>query len=219
MSELPILYSFRRCPYAIRARMALTYAGVTVELREVHLKNKPGAMLEASAKGTVPVLVLPGAQVIDESLSIMHWALDTSLKNDADPDNWLAASESQEHKDLVEYNDGPFKLSLDQYKYADRHPEHSSEWYRGQAMPFLQSLNQRLQQNPWLLGSHMQLTDVALFPFIRQFAMVDRPWFDASGLDALRGWLDTILGLPLFQAVMIKNGPWVEGQSRIVMSV
>ncbi len=188
--------------------MALAYARIPVELREVQLRNKPAAMLKASAKGTVPVLVLPGGHVIDESMAIMHWALDTSVQDHSDPDNWLTASGSPEHSDLVEHNDGPFKANLDRYKYADRHPEHTCEWYREQAMPFLKRLDENLQKNSWLLGSHLQLADVALFPFIRQFAMVDRQWFDSAGLDALCAWLDKLLGLRLFQAVMVKNSPW-----------
>lgn len=207
MIEPPVLYSFRRCPYAIRARMALAYAGISPEIREVHLKNKPTAMLAASAKGTVPVLVLSDSQVIDESLAVMHWAIRQS-----DPDHWLVESNCKETDHLIKLNDGPFKARLDQYKYVDRHPEHTEQWYREQALPFLQDLNQRLKTRPWLMGSHMQLADVALFPFIRQFAMVDRAWFDNAGIEGLRHWLDTMLELPLFKDVMLKRDLWVESE-------
>jgi glutathione S-transferase len=213
MSEHPILYSFRRCPYAIRARMALAYSGIAVELREVHLKHKPAAMLEASAKGTVPVLQLPGGRVLDESLAVMRWSLDH-----ADPDHWLLPSQVSEDEELIRHNDGPFKASLDLYKYADRHPEQSQASYREQAMPFLHQLNGALERNRWLLGPQMRLADVALFPFIRQFAMVDRPWFDAAPLDALGAWLDRLLEMELFKSIMLKTEPWVKGQAPVILN-
>lgn len=180
--------------------MALVYAGIGFELREVSLKDKPPEMLAASAKGTVPVLVLPGGQVLDESLQIMRWALACS-----DPDQWIDAADTEVLERLLEENDGPFKHWLDRYKYADRHPEHTEAWYRDQALPYLQRLNGMLERNDWLLGAHMKLADVALFPFIRQFAMVDREWFDRAGLDALRRWLDRLLGHELFISVMKKQ--------------
>lgn len=182
--------------------MALVYAGIGFELREVSLRDKPPEMLAASAKGTVPVLVLPGGQVLDESLQIMHWALACS-----DPDHWHDAADHEASELLVKDNDGPFKHWLDRYKYADRHPEHSEAWYRDQALPCLQRLNGMLERSDWLLGRHMKLVDVALFPFIRQFAMVDRDWFDQSGLDALRRWLDRLLSHELFKCVMQKQPP------------
>lgn len=213
MSDLPILYSFRRCPYAIRARMTLAYSGVAVELREVLLKDKPVDLLNASSKGTVPVLCLPDGVVLDESLAIMRWSLAQS-----DPDCWLDALAAPAHLELVQQNDGPFKAWLDQYKYADRHPEHPEAWYRDQALPFLQQLNGRLETNRWLQGPRMQVTDVALFPFIRQFAMVDRAWFDSAALDDLRCWLGTMLELPLFRAVMARNKPWEAGQAPVIFA-
>ena len=207
----PILYSFRRCPYAIRARLALRYCGIQVALREVILADKPVAMLEKSAKGTVPVLVLDGGDVIDESLDIMLWAL---LKND--PDNWQVADKgdtglSQLANELIEINDGYFKQHLDHYKYADRFPEFSREHYRNQAEVFLQKLEVLLEQHQYLICNQVSYVDMALFPFIRQFAFVDKGWFDHSSYKQLQLWLDNCLMLPLFADIMQKYPQWNEG--------
>ncbi|WOJ94854.1 glutathione S-transferase [Congregibacter variabilis] len=212
MQSVPILYSFRRCPYAMRARMALSYAGVRVELREVVLKDKPSAMLEASPKGTVPVLILPGGRVIDESIDVMFWAL-----RQRDQDHWLTLEPGgklpRELIELIAENDGSFKGMLDKYKYADRHPQQSADWYREQACVFLGTLETRLSDKPWLHGSQLGFADVAIFPFIRQFAMVDRPWFDQTPYSQLRRWLDDLLGSELFTSVMHKHPKWTPEQS------
>ncbi|GAB1256032.1 glutathione S-transferase [Aurantivibrio plasticivorans] len=204
LHNIPILYSFRRCPYAIRARIALNYAGVPVCLREVELKNKPRPMLDISPKGTVPVLVLPDGGVIDESLDVMLWALH---KND--PDHWL----SNYDKELVLKNDLQFKPHLDRYKYADRYPEHSLEFYRAKVVVFLSELNSRLADSLYLCGQHPSLTDIAIFPFIRQCAFVDKGWFDSADFLHLQRWLDELLNSTLFQSVMMKYKPWREGAS------
>lgn len=204
---VPVLYSFRRCPYAMRARMALKYAGIKVIVREVTLKHKPADMLNASPKGTVPVLQIDQEHVIDESLDIMQWALAQS-----DPDNWLEQGASQISSELIACNDGPFKLLLDQYKYADRYPQHPAEHYRTQAVTLLlQPMEQRLSSTPWLLGTGLSMADMAIFPFVRQFAMVDMPWFKGSGLDALGHWLDRLTNSALFLSVMPKIAPWQVG--------
>lgn len=211
MTDQPILYSFRRCPYAIRARLALAYAECEVELREVVLKNKPAAMLEASPKGTVPVLVLPEGDVIEESLDVMLWALQKH-----DPADWLrqdSAAERMEIEQLIDHNDQQFKPLLDRYKYADRYPEHSAETYRSQGEGFLQLLDKRLQKSEFLLGQSLSLADVALFPFIRQFAQVDRAWFDQTHLTCLQHWLAQLEQSPLFGSVMRKYPPWQPGDS------
>ena len=192
MSSLPILYSFRRCPYAMRARMALSYSGITTELREIELKNKPSEMLAASAKGTVPVLVQTDGGIIDESRDIMFWALAQN-----DPDNW------------IDQNDGEFKGYLDRYKYADRYPEHSEVHYRTQGEQFLHSLDERLQSNRYLLGDQLSVADVAVMPFIRQFAHVDIAWFRQTDYKALQVWLDEFLASVLFNRVMKKYKPWM----------
>nr|WP_062268227.1 glutathione S-transferase [Endozoicomonas arenosclerae] len=203
----PILYSFRRCPYAMRARLALTYSGSELEHREILLKNKPQAMLEASPKGTVPVLVLPEGKVIDESLDIMLWALAVN-----DPQNWLP--ESSEDKSaimaLIKKNDFEFKSQLDRYKYADRHPEHPMEYYRSQGELFLEQLDSLLSNQDYLMGDKLTLADMAIAPFIRQFAHVDRDWFYSTRYENLQQWLKAFLESKLFIQIMIKHPVWLE---------
>ena len=200
-SPLPILYSFRRCPYAIRARLAIAYTGIPVEIREVHLKHKPEHMLAISPKGTVPVLQLPDSTVIDESLDIMRWALAQN-----DPEHWLDAVGDAER--LIEWNDGDFKYYLDRYKYADRYPEYPASYYRSQGELFLAALESKLSQNPHLGGRHFSMADAAIFPFIRQFAAVDSQWFVSSGYPYLIHWLDGLVLSDLFLSVMVKYPTW-----------
>jgi glutathione S-transferase len=197
-SPLPILYSFRRCPYAIRARLAISYAGISVEIREVQLNHKPEEMLAISPKGTVPVLQLPNGEVIEESLDIMRWALAQN-----DPDNWLDTGDDSER--LIQWNDGDFKYCLDRYKYADRYPEFPESYYRSQAETFLAELENKLAQNPYLSGNRWSLLDAAISPFIRQFAAVDRLWFHSSDYRHLKNWLNGLLASDLFVAVMAKQ--------------
>lgn len=199
----PVLYTFRRCPFAIRARMALRYANITVRIREVALKNKTAAMLEASPKGTVPILELSNGLVIDESMDIMYWALTRS-----DPDNWLKEDEQVTLKQWIATNDLQFKPLLDNYKYPQRSDKQDPIFYRNQSMPYLLSLNDALSQHQWLLGEHMGLADVALFPFIRQFAMVDSDWFWSTSLSRVQVWLQCLLDTDLFLSVMKKYQPW-----------
>lgn len=197
----PVLYSFRRCPYAIRARMALAYADIVYELREVLLSNKPQAMLDISAKGTVPVLQLPNGQVIDESLDVMVWAL-----RQFDPSAWL--SKQQQSQALIAQNDGSFKMFLDRYKYFQRFPQHSQLYYRRQAEVFIGLLEDRLQQHECLISDRWSLADVAGFPFVRQFAGVDRQWFENSPYQKLLSWLLKFENSDLFLSVMSKHKPW-----------
>ncbi len=211
--SLPILYSFRRCPYAIRARLALARAGIRCELREVVLRDKPAQMLAISAKGTVPVLQLPAdggcpgsGQVIAESIDIMRWAL-----GQQDPGHWLAGADARAIAALISRNDGEFKWALDRYKYADRYPERSGADYRAMAEPFLQTLENGLQQGGALLSERYSLADAAIFPFIRQFALVDPVWFEASGYAALKQWLNDWLASDLFAGVMTKYPQWSLG--------
>jgi len=187
MSEPPILYSFRRCPYAIRARLALHSSGATVELREIVLRDKPPAFLAASPSATVPTLVPRDGPVIDESLDIMLWAL-----GEADPEGWLVPDNGTpaDMLALVADNDGPFKTRLDRYKYHVRHPDCDPLAERTGASSFLHGLNAHLGDAPWLFGTRPSLADMALLPFVRQFANVDRNWFDGEGWTALRGWLN-----------------------------
>lgn len=197
---LPLLYSFRRCPYAIRARLALHSAGIAFELQEVVLRNKPASLLALSPKGTVPVLRLPDGQVLEQSLDIMQWAL-----RQADPLGWLSAAPLDDMLALILVNDTQFKPLLDRYKYPERHPEQSQAIWRQQAVDaMLQALNLRLQQHPYLFGESASLADMAIVPFVRQFAQVDRAWWEHHELAALRNWLDKLITSSLFEAVMTK---------------
>ena len=185
--------------------MALNYADVEVELREVLLRDKPRAMLQASAKGTVPVLVLADGSVIDESAAVMHWAL-----GQKDPDNWLRVDLQDETDSLVNENDLVFKTHLDHYKYADRYPEHPPSHYRNQAERFLQQLEQKLILRKYLLADKLTFSDVAIFPFVRQFVFVDKPWFDQAPYPKLQTWLQSFLDSDLFLSVMTKHPRWLE---------
>lgn len=195
------LYSFRRCPYAMRARLALRYCAVTVDIVEVSLKAKPAQMLALSSKGTVPVLDVQG-QVIDESLDIMRWALarhdpqDWSLRQDPAAQEAMAA--------LISDNDQGFKHWLNRYKYPERHPQESMAHYRAQGELFLQRLERLLSERDYLLAEHISLADAALVPFVRQFAHVDREWFAQAPYPRLQDWLRRILDSELFVAVMAK---------------
>jgi len=208
----PVLYSFRRCPYAIRARLALQVAGQTVELREVILKNKPTELLQASAKATVPVLVLNDGRVIDESRDIMLWALSQN-----DPQDWLAQKNGlyDEASSLIDQNDFDFKPNLDAYKYADRYPE-SADYYRQQGECFLRLLEHRLAQHAYLMGDQISLADMAIFPFIRQFAHVDIHWFNHSPYTKLQQWLSDFLTAQCFADVMNKYPAWQLGDAAVI---
>ena len=205
MSALPVLYSFRRCPFAMRARMALWISGAQVELREVKLADKPDAMLEASPKGTVPVLVTPDGDVIDESLAIMRHALTQN-----DPEGWLERDDPA----LLETIDGPFKHHLDRYKYFTRHDTDPEE-HREKAAAILRTLDVQLAGKANLCGVRRGLADIATFPFIRQFANHDRAWFDRQDLPNLRQWLARHLESALFAAIMPKFQPWKPGQDTV----
>lgn len=202
---LPILYSFRRCPYAMRGRMGLWISDTQCELREVKLANKPAEMLEASPKATVPVLVLADGTVIDESIDIMRHALSAN-----DPENWLAGDD----RDLIAQIDGPFKHHLDRYKYYTRHDSDPIA-ERTAAVAILGELNERLADQANLCGPHRTLADVATFPFIRQFANHDRDWFDAQPLPHLQTWLKRHLESDLFASIMEKRTPWQAGDTPV----
>jgi glutathione S-transferase len=191
-----ILYSFRRCPYAMRARMALRVAGLEVELREVSLRDKPAELLAASPKGTVPVLVLPDGRVIDESLDIMRWALAQH-----DPERWLAPGEPMGA--LIDSNDGPFKFHLDRAKYANRYPGADPAYHRGEAVKLLLPLEGRLAGHEYLFANTRSLADIAIFPFVRQSARADDTVL--TGLPLLKAWLTSMESSALFRAVMEKE--------------
>jgi glutathione S-transferase len=210
MHALPVLYSFRRCPYAMRARLALASSGLAYELREVVLRSKPVELLAASPKGTVPVLVLPGGEVIDESLDVMLWAL-----RQHDPDGWLAG-DVDGMLALIAANDGTFKQHLDRYKYPNRYTtEHSGdaqrfgESHRAAGAEWLNSLQHRLHEQNFLFGDRASLADMAVLPFVRQFAHTDAAWFAAQPWPQLAAWLARFEAGALYQSVMDKHAPWL----------
>jgi len=216
--EMPILYSFRRCPYAMRARMAIAVSGQTCALREIVLRNKPPEMIKASPKSTVPVLVLPDDpddpddRVIEESLEIMHWALGRN-----DPEGWLAPL-SDDRKDidaLIAENDGPFKEHLDRYKYPTRYENADPLHHRAQGIAFLEKLEARLLKAAFLCGNEFTLADAAISPFIRQFANNDRKWFDALDMPGVQRWLQCVLESDCFLRVMEKYPVWEGGMDAL----
>lgn len=208
---LPVFYSFRRCPYAMRARLALAVSGEPHELREVVLRDKPAEMLAASPKGTVPVLVLPDGEVIDESLDVMLWALRRN-----DPEQWLVSAQGSldEMLALIAGNDGAFKRSLDRYKYPNRYAEESAgdadafaQQQRGLGAAWLLQLDNMLAGG-WLFGARASLADMALLPFVRQFAHTDPGWFAAQPWPRLQAWLAQFEASALYAGVMQKHAPW-----------
>lgn len=216
MPNLSVLYSFRRCPYAMRARMALYVSQVELEIREVDLRNKPAEMLMSSPKATVPVFVTGIGEVIDESLDIMRWALAQN-----DPQQWLKTFSSEmvlQMDTLIHENDTVFKQHLDHYKYSDRFPESPVEFYRQQGEAFLSLLEQRLESSKYLFSDHVSLADIAIFPFVRQFAAVDFGWFEQSPYLKLQRWLQLLLDSEQFQNVMKKLPIWKSGDDPIIFS-
>jgi len=207
---VPVLYSFRRCPYAMRARLALQASGIQVELREIELKNKPTDMLQASPKGTVPVLVLPNGQVIDQSLEIMHWALQQH-----DPKAWLpqTAAAMQDTLAAIALNDGAFKQALDRYKYPGRHGLADGLAHRAQGAAILQGWELSLATHAFLQGAHWGLQDAAIAPFVRQFAHTDPEWFAAQPWPHLQRWLAAFEASGTFAAVMHKHPVWGAGDT------
>ena len=211
-THLPILYTFRRCPYAMRARLGIRYSGIPVELREVVLRDKPASMLDYSPKGEVPVLVLPDGTVLEESLDIIYWALANN-----DPEQWLSTDEAirQQAAALIEENDTSFKHNLDRYKYPERYPDEQALDYRTEGEVFLQKLEQYLNQHRYLLGEHISIADIAIMPFIRQFAHTDKTWFDRAPYPQLQKWLAGFLESELFLSVMKKYPAWQPGDAPI----
>ncbi len=207
-SSRPLLYSFRRCPYAMRARLAIAGAGFDCQLREIILRDKPAHMLEISPKGTVPVLQLPNGHVIEESIEIMQYVLEQS-----DPHQWLGQNEEEQQdiKGLIAHNDGDFKKALDRYKYTDRYEDAVHEDEQQKCLKTLTALNHRLGENIYLCADRQTLADWAIMPFIRQCRIANIAWFDAQELPHLHKWLKNALESALFLSVMTKYPQWQEG--------
>lgn len=200
----PILYSFRRCPYAMRARLALLFAQQNVVLREVVLREKPQPFLDVSPSATVPCLIT-GDSVIDESLDIMIWALTQN-----DPDQLLEMPDTGWQ--WIEYTDGPFKQALDRTKYAARYPDQNTSEQRDIAGSFLKKLD--LQIDQWIF-ERPSIADLAILPFVRQFAFIDKAWFDSQPWPNVHGWLDRFLNSESFEMIMPKFAQWHEGDHKV----
>ena len=206
----PILYSFRRCPYAIRARMALSYMDVTVELREVLLNERPQSLYEVSSKGTVPVLLLKDGNVLDESLDIMLWAIKQGEQK-------LYEDKINEQNKLIKYNDAKFKYWLDRYKYHVRYLEHSRDYYQRKCSKTLAEYDMRLRENSYLMGDRIRLADIAIFPFMRQCANVDQNWFN-NKYPNLNQWLESWKQSQHFKSVMMKYNQWKLGDELLIVN-
>jgi len=206
----PILYSFRRCPYAIRSRMVLSYMEVSVELREVLLNERPQSLYKISSKGTVPVLLLKDGKVLDESLDIMRWAIKQGEQK-------LYEDKLNEQNQLIKYNDTKFKYWLDKYKYHVRYLEHSREYYQRKCSKTLAEYDMRLRENAYLMGDRIRLADIAIFPFIRQCANVDQNWFN-NKYPNLNRWLEIWKQSRLFKSVMMKYNQWRLGDELLIVN-
>jgi len=206
----PILYSFRRCPYAIRSRMVLSYMEVSVELREVLLNERPQSLYKISSKGTVPVLLLKDGKVLDESLDIMRWAIKQGEQK-------LYEDKLNEQNQLIKYNDTKFKYWLDKYKYHVRYLEHSREYYQRKCSKTLTEYDMRLRENAYLMGDRIRLADIAIFPFIRQCANVDQNWFN-NKYPNLNRWLEIWKQSRLFKSVMMKYNQWRLGDELLIVN-
>ena len=203
--NIPILYSFRRCPYAIRARLALYYSKINYEHREILLKNRPNKLYEISPKGTVPVLDLLNGEVIDESFDIMKWAISM------DSSETLFNRGRQKQIDMILLNDMQFKKWLDKYKYHVRYPEDSMEFYRENCKQILDQYEDHLKNFTYLLDNEISLADFAILPFVRQFANVDIKWYNDS-YSCLSSWMNKLLDFDIFIQIMKKFEVWDENK-------
>jgi UPF0176 protein len=212
-NDHPILYSFRRCPFAMRSRLALAVSGQVCELREVVLRDKPQALLDASPKGTVPVLIDEQGQVLEQSLDIMLWGLKRN-----DPEGWLIPSHGTIDQMLAlitEFDDG-FKVHLDRYKYPERYLDVDAQFHRTAGSLYLERLNAQLSMTPYLFGDHSALADMAITPFVRQFMITDIDWFNIQPWPYLQAWLETWRNSDLYTCVMQKYPQWTVGDTVVM---
>ena len=209
----PILYSFRRCPYAMRARLAMCVSAQRVELREVFLRNKPASLLAISPNATIPALLLPDGSAIDESIEIMDWALAQN-----DPEGWLDGDQAMraEIVEMTTQGTGSFKRHLDAYKYPDKYENADPIIERESGLNILKHINDQLGSNPYLFGDTPTYSDMALLPFIRQYAHTDKDWFLAQAIPNVQDWLTRFLTSDRFAAVMTKYEPWQEGTKGVM---
>lgn len=209
----PIFYSFRRCPYAIRARLALVVSNCICELREVVLRDKPPEILAVSPKGTVPVLIDIDGRVIEESLDIMLWALAQN-----DPEKWLMpeSGDLAGMRELIAECDRDFKYNLDRYKYPNRYQNIDGIVHRNAGYLYLERLNRQLSQTRYLFGNYPALADMAIAPFVRQFAHTDLLWFNQQPLTHLQAWLSWFVDGEIYHHVMNKYPKWESGNRGII---
>ena len=198
----------------MRSRLALKYSGIQVELREVDLNAIPDALRALVPENpTVPVLQLPDGRIIDESWDVLLWAV-----REHDPDGWLGKEECNlvPAEQWIEMNDFSFKTDLDHYKYHERHPEQTQREYRAEAEEFIRDLEDQLQQTRFLLGDKLSIADIGVLPFIRQFAFVDKAWFDQAPYPKVQAWLAAFLESDLFDSVMGKYAVWTTGDQPVL---
>jgi len=209
----PILYSFRRCPYAMRARLALMVSNRVCELREVVLRDKPQEMLQVSAKGTVPILIDVEGRVLDQSIDIMLWALEQH-----DPEKWLIPEQGSvaEMLALIAEFDGGFKYHLDRYKYPERYAGVDAQVHRDEGVLYLGKLNAKLSATKYLYGNNVALADMAIAPFVRQFAQTDKGWFNEQPWPPLQAWLAGFTDSEIYTSVMQKYPKWESGNAGVV---
>ena len=206
--EYPILYSFRRCPYAMRVRFVLRKAKIKIELREILLKKKPKEFLKLSKDGTVPILLIPGKTVIQESLDIIFWAFDQK-KNEKE-------SVDQKSLDLIKKIDTCFKKNLDNYKYPNKFDIKNTKKYRDKNLSYLHILNEKLKEKKFLKSDELSFLDYSIFPFIRQFRNVDPNWFDSLKFDYLINWFSFIVESKEFNDIMKKYSVWEPKNNPII---
>ena len=212
--EKPILYSFKRCPYAMRARMVIFLTDIQCELREVHLKNKPQSMLDLSPKGTVPVLQIDAYKVIDESLEIVEWALGI---NNIFKKNKILPYQEVLTKDLISLFDDEFKFHLDRYKYSVRYQDANPIQSRSKCLEILNKIENSISNSNWFFGDSINKLDICILPFIRQFRIADPEWFDSlNEIHQVKSWLKHFLKSPLLLNIMNKNDPWQEGDQALI---
>lgn len=213
--KIPILFSFRRCPYAMRARIAIKLCSLECEIREINLKLKNKEFLELSPKGTVPVLVLPDNKIIEESMDIIHWAISNN-----DPYNLKLKNLEIYNKDmdLISIFDNEFKYHLDRYKYNSRYKGINKEEHKYKARDLLVNLNNSLKEKQWLNGENISISDISILPFIRQYRIADIKWFDEKlELPNINRWLDKFLNSKIFNNVMKKYKIWETTDPKIFL--
>ena len=210
MSDYPILYTFRRCPYAMRARMGLAYGNIHYLHREILLRRRPEALYDISSKGTVPVLMLQDGSVLDESIDIMRWVL-----KHRDYDKWYSDRKSEQDY-IIKMNDIDFKKKLDKYKYHVRYPEFTFQQYRDDISEYLSSYDNTLSSQKYMVGDHLRFVDIALMPFIRQCAHVDLAWFN-NQFTYLSKWLADLKKSELFERIMQKYDVWDEDSEGVLV--